>query len=412
MPNEFGELNCLNKITLSNNQELAGNIPESIFNIDSLVWLAIGNCALLKSISFRENNLSGPIPPEIGNLDSLRFLELYNNQLTGQIPPELGNCANLWELRLNDNQLTGTIPVEVTQLNQLMILYLNNNNLSGNLPEYLSNLFFHNPPYSVSIDVSGNLFEGALPESWGNMTFNIDRLNISNNFFTSLPAVNYNWLITSFNIRENKFTFEYIEPHYQAYQAGCYYFFYYNTQDSMGVNIDTTLTPGSSYAVYSGTGGEYTNYKWYKNGELILESADADTLHLENITAADSGTYTCTAENSLLYELTLYRRPVHIIIDTSSGTININDPDSGISVYPNPASEKITISFPFVFKPIGLRIFDLEGKCVLIQQLTVSNHKIAASIKGLKSGIYFLRIQTENKIYSTKLIINKRGTHR
>ena len=47
------------------------------------------------SVSFRNNQLTGEIPPELGGLSNLTLLYLHANQLTGEIPPELGGLSNL-----------------------------------------------------------------------------------------------------------------------------------------------------------------------------------------------------------------------------------------------------------------------------------------------------------------------------
>jgi len=424
LPPELGQLNVLVTIALSNDTGLTGEIPIELFQIDSLKQIGIGNCSLtgiipssigncsfLTELNLPQNNLSGPIPAEIGNLNSLRFLDLRNNQLTGIIPPELGNCTGLWELSLGGNQLNGTIPVELTNLENLTNLELSNNLLSGKIPEYLINMFFQQQ--SIEINISHNFFSGPVPDSWGNISFLIGRLDLSYNNFTSLPPVNYNWIITFFHIEGNRFTFEHIESHYQSYLNGLYYFFYYYPQDSMGVKIDTALVPGSNYRIYSGTGGEYTNYKWFRNEELILESTEADTLYLDNLSYADTGIYTCQANSSLIYFLNLYRKPVHITIDTSGVNIDHFSGNNKIQLYPNPATEFVIIDLPDKSKIIDLKIFDMNGKSIFPHEsLWLTDHKTMINVAGIKPGIYILQVQTENSNYTTKLIINNRGTNR
>lgn len=427
LPTELGQLNNLVTIACSNDDGLTGEIPVELFQIDSLKQIGIGNCSLtgtipnnigncscLTEIFLPQNNLSGPIPPEIGNLDSLIFLDLHSNQLTGPIPPELGNCTNLWELRLNNNQLTGTIPEEVSLLDDIYLIDLHGNLLSGRLPEYLSNLFYQNFPNFITLDVSNNMFDGPVPESWGNLSFLIDALDLSHNNFTSLPQINLNWCMTFFHIEGNKLTFEHIESHYQTYLQGLYFFFYYYPQDDMLEEIDTTLVPGNNINIYSGTGGEFTNYKWFKDNQLILESTDADTLHLIDVSLSDSGTYICRAENSLVSSLWLYRSPVHISIDTTGvGTQNLQPLQNQIHVFPNPASDQVTLSMPNHQQPVCISIYNLSGKCVFTTKaFEIDNAKITININGLPTGIYLLKVQTKNKTYTTKLIKNKRGTNR
>lgn len=427
IPPQIGNLSNLKMLLIGYEDGMTGSIPEEIGNLQLLIGLGIGNCSLsgaipntigncsyLEFVNLWENNLSGPIPPEIGNLDNLLFLDLHDNQLSGNIPLELGDCTSLLELRLNNNQLTGSIPEEVSYLDNLQILNVNNNQLSGELPEYLSNLFYQNPPFYISLDVSHNNFSGPVPEAWGGQSFLIDALNLSNNNLTSLPVVNYNWVMTFFRIYGNKLTFEDIESHYQSYQQGLYYYFHYNPQDEMLTEIDTALAPGSSYSIYSGTGGEFTNYKWYKNGEIILESPDADTLHLANIMYADTGTYTCRAENSLLNLLTLYRKPVHISIDTgvniNANTINENM----LKLYPNPTTGIFTLENKNLIPGSGyqLSITNSLGICVYnIPKAELSNDMVI-NLSSQPTGIYLVVLKNSKQYFTQKLIINKRGTNR
>lgn len=426
LPIEIGNLTELQKLVPGNNPTLSGEIPIEIGNLQKLMLLgigncsihgtipnSIGNCSLLRNLSLRENNLTGPIPTEIGNLDSLIFLDLHDNQLTGPIPPELGNCTNLWEIRLYNNQLTGTVPLEVSLLDNLILLDLSHNLFSGKLPEYLNNLFYQNSPNYITLDVSNNMFSGPVPESWGSQSFIIDGLNLSYNNFTSLPQINLNWCMTFFHIEGNKLTFEHIESHYQTYLRGLYFFFYYYPQDDMLEEIDTTFVPGNNFSIYSGTGGEFTNYKWFKDNQLILESTDADTLRLMDVSYADTGVYTCQADNSLIYFLTIDRRPVHITIDTTGvSTQNLQPRQNQVHIFPNPASEQVHLKFAHQSKINKVKIFDMQGKIVFTKNVSPTSANATLRISGLPPGVYILSAISNEKHYTTKLIKNKRGTNR
>jgi len=377
IPEEVGNLTQLRKFKLGHDQYLTGEIPEAIGNLLELKILVICNCSKLSSIHLWENNLTGPIPPEIGNLDSLITLYLHHNQLTGQIPPELGNCTKLRQLRLQNNQLTGELPTELANLNEVYYL-----------------------------DVSFNQLEGDIPDEMANVT-SYEDLFFHDNNFTGIPPWDDNWYLNALSIDNNKMTFEDIEPHFVGY-----IWYDYAPQDSIGIKIDTVLIPGSSFSIYSGTGGVFTEYLWYRNAELILQSTGADTLFIENVSWADTGIYLCIAENSLATELTLKRRPVHITLDTGTNISGNNIPEP-FTLCPNPASKKISIEFPFKQGVIDLWIFELEGKCVLTERKTqVSNSHITVDINRLEQGVYLVKAQTKNNIYTTKLIINKRGTNR
>jgi hypothetical protein len=65
------------------------------------------------------NQLTGNIPPELGNLNNLQFLNLENNRLSGSIPEELGNLINLDNFSINSNMLIGAIPMSLINLSVL-----------------------------------------------------------------------------------------------------------------------------------------------------------------------------------------------------------------------------------------------------------------------------------------------------
>ena len=62
-----------------------------------------------------------------------RKLGLSYNQLTGEIPSDIGNLDNLTYLILGKNQLTGDIPQSVCDLIQNNYLNLNNILVGNNL---------------------------------------------------------------------------------------------------------------------------------------------------------------------------------------------------------------------------------------------------------------------------------------
>lgn len=73
---------------------LAGTIPDSLYNITSLKVLSLSN---------NVPGLSGTINSKIGNLLKLEELDLHNNEfLKGTVPSELGLCHNLSKNKNNE----------------------------------------------------------------------------------------------------------------------------------------------------------------------------------------------------------------------------------------------------------------------------------------------------------------------
>ena len=71
----------------------------------------------LVDLYVRENQLSGPIPPELGQLTSLVRLYLNDNDLSGVLPPELGDLVNLERFVVYENpDLEGLMPRSMMNL--------------------------------------------------------------------------------------------------------------------------------------------------------------------------------------------------------------------------------------------------------------------------------------------------------
>ncbi|MBK8362652.1 MAG: T9SS type A sorting domain-containing protein [Bacteroidetes bacterium] len=73
------------------------------------------------------------------------------------------------------------------------------------------------------------------------------------------------------------------------------------------------------------------------------------------------------------------------------------------SIYPNPASEKITIELPFN-KKSKVQIINVVGEVILEEEITSSK---TISIENIAAGIYFARITNDNNFSSVrKFVIN------
>lgn len=108
LPSWLGELLDLEDLRLDNNQ-LTGMIPNDL-----------ANCTHLHRLWLHSNQISGTIPEWIENFSELEDLRLGNNQLSGAIPSKLGNCSNLSYLYLNSNMLVGDIPDALANLTSLV----------------------------------------------------------------------------------------------------------------------------------------------------------------------------------------------------------------------------------------------------------------------------------------------------
>ncbi|KAJ6682938.1 PROTEIN KINASE PLANT-TYPE putative-RELATED [Salix koriyanagi] len=161
----------------------------------------IGNLSFLRSLHLQENQFAGVIPDQIGSLSRLSVLNMSHNSITGPIPLNLTKCLNLQILDLMQNEISGVIPEELSSLKSLEILNLGKNNLSGlgNLPElqmynigynlikssgdeglnFLTSLV--NSSHLNFLAIDGNLLEGPIPESIGNLSSSLRSLYLGGN---------------------------------------------------------------------------------------------------------------------------------------------------------------------------------------------------------------------------------------
>lgn len=73
-----------------------------------------------------------------------------------------------------------------------------------------------------------------------------------------------------------------------------------------------------------------------------------------------------------------------------------------ISVYPNPASDKINITCGDL-KMEKIKIYDLSGKTVL--EKNIAGNSAIINISALDKGVYFLEIKTGSKTAVKKLAV-------
>ena len=84
--------------------------------------------------------------------------------------------------------------------------------------------------------------------------------------------------------------------------------------------------------------------------------------------------------------------------ETSSAAI-IENVEANIAIYPNPTHDKLTLEIEG-FTPTHLSILDITGKTVI----NCNENMNTIDVSGLVNGVYFLQIQTADKIISKKFI--------
>ncbi|XP_062016685.1 receptor like protein 29-like isoform X2 [Rosa rugosa] len=150
LPSSFGQLQLLQKIDLSSNrlgglQHLEYMVADSN-PIKTEVPNFVGKLMNLKTLSFSECGLIGPLPNFLSSLKNLTALSLSNNSLTGTVRPNLGTLPSLDLLNLSNNQLSGelTLPEDfIERLGKRLVLRGNNGLCTSNPLNKKENISSH-----------------------------------------------------------------------------------------------------------------------------------------------------------------------------------------------------------------------------------------------------------------------------
>ncbi|XP_019098104.1 PREDICTED: receptor like protein 30-like [Camelina sativa] len=236
---EIPRANNLQLLVLSNNN-FSGSIPRCLDNLNtSLVILHLRNNSLscvipeeiisdrLRSLDVGDNQLSGQLPKSLINSTRLEFLNMENNRIKDKFPFWLSSLPDLQILVLRSNKFYGPIasPRDSLSFPNLRIFDISENLFTGVLPSdyfvgwsamssavgvvynmqmilapgitqelYHKSVFVTNKGSNMelvgsvfkiykTIDVSGNKFQGGIPESIC-LLEELIVLNMSNNAFT------------------------------------------------------------------------------------------------------------------------------------------------------------------------------------------------------------------------------------
>lgn len=172
--NWFGVV-CVNGRVTSLTFDNAGLVGD--FNFSAITGLS-----LLRNLSLSNNQLTGTIV-KVGLFKSLEFLDLSRNTFRGMVPSLLIGLVNLVSLNLSSNQFEGALPSGFGKLEELKYVDVHGNGFVGDITGLLSQM-----GSVVHVDLSSNQFTGSMDAGVGNPSFisSIRYLNISHNLLTGV----------------------------------------------------------------------------------------------------------------------------------------------------------------------------------------------------------------------------------
>ena len=177
------------------------------------------------------------------------------------------------------------------------------------------------------------------------------------------------------------------------------------------------LTPNFKWTAIKGS----DHYELWLSGSPVFTNAKKYKIVNSN---PASGPQTYMLPNNILDSAGVYHWKVRAIVsgDTTSwseswsftsATSGIADnlvSKNGISVYPNPAHDKVSVLVQSSGSAmLKLNIADLLGKSVIVTNMQFSGGRSISDIdvSSLPNGIYFVKLQKESAVLMTKLIIYK-----
>jgi len=357
IPAEIGNLLNLIDLRLSAT-ELSGSIPSQLGNLTKLEILylgfsqysgviptQIGNLTNLRELDLQTNQLEGLLPTELGNLTALQTFVAQGNNLNGEIPASLESLTNLIYIDISENNFSGNFP-DIIHLPNIERIYIYNNPLLvTEIPsdlDQLTQLRSYHIDYTATIGgefpavifdatfmesyglsgmgftgslteadvaqlsnltdlyINGNLLTGDLPQAFVDLP-NLNALDVSNNYFTSLPDFSSSTMLQSLVVSSNQFDIADLLPNAQADIPN----FVYVPQRRIGENQDVTPAVGSD-VVLSTTIEDVNgaNYQWLFNNDS-LSGATSANYDIVNFNSLKAGAYVLQASHPDLPELIL-----------------------------------------------------------------------------------------------------------
>jgi len=144
--------------------------------------------------------------------------------------------------------------------------------------------------------------------------------------------------------------------------------------------------------------GSNLNYQWQKNGidlENInnISGVNTNSLNIYNVDNSNQGNYSCIVSGIC--------GNISSEIAYLSILVGVNNVENNYIITPNPTNGMI--NFEFVDYNIQqITISDITGKPI-IEKINIQQNEMI-DLSNFESGIYIIIIQTDNKIFTTKII--------
>lgn len=96
-----------------------------------------------------------------------------------------------------------------------------------------------------------------------------------------------------------------------------------------------------------------------------------------------------------------------------NGTVNVfsdiedyRQPNE-LDIYPNPASDEVTINFPEASGIAGISLYNIVGTEIISKTFNVRNNSVVFSLSDVGDGVYFIRTKIGNMVFMNKVMVVK-----
>lgn len=145
-------------------------------------------------------------------------------------------------------------------------------------------------------------------------------------------------------------------------------------------------------------------------------TAAKGSIYVNSFSVINDSTITCkilidsaisgTAFNVRVYNSTdgnIYLNSSFTVVNT--GIKETNETLSEVLIFPNPANDRLTISFAMLSSPVTIQLLDVCGR--ELRSLITSENNISIDVSDLHSGIYFYAIKGKDFSVTRKIVISK-----
>ena len=154
--------------------------------------------------------------------------------------------------------------------------------------------------------------------------------------------------------------------------------------------------------------GDTVTWNWYSSGSHNVKSKAGATESFESAFFSQGGTYSKTFNSlgSNDYVCTPHDGNMYgTITVVAEGALSISEARRlKFEMYPNPASDKVSIQLPSGAENATVEFYDSLGRLALSKKVTRISNKM--DVNALSKGIYILKVFTEDQIGSQKFIKN------